>query len=59
MATSHDIYESDNPDVNKLPTIYRIPIDMILLEYCLKPSEHEAKKDLAQVIKVLQEYLDK
>lgn len=58
MATTSINYTSDNPDVNKVESIYREAVDSILYEFCTELSKEDAHRDLKQVIDVLQSYLD-
>lgn len=59
MATTSCEYTSDNPDVNKVESIYREAVDNILYEFHTELSEEQAKQDLAKVIKLLTSYLEK
>ena len=59
MATTSCNYISDNPDVNQVESIYREAVDMLLYEFCTELSEEQAKQDLAKVIELLTNYLEK
>ena len=59
MATTSCNYISDTPDVNQVESIYREAVDMLLYEFCTELSEEQAKQDLAKVIELLTNYLEK